>query len=1502
MSALEISNLVRTPAGFCIRTDKVLTEKEFNSSSEVSYSNNNANIRPFDGKKFIDVDLDDNVYSGYTLVTANNFSKPAVELESIFSTLPPVLEFSGTRYELRLVHKYLTIKKKPKEYQYDILDKESGQLIVLLKEDIEDFFKNPDWDGSTLEDRLIAGKDKLVIGLSQYYQKTIDHWQAKVDESVPVVIDKQSKDDVSSSDNAQGILDYYKANKYTLTEVFARTIMQHGKKEVKVYKYLLSDNKSGEVDYFTSQEILNLIDTARKGEDRYDDSRIDFLQVKYSDSRYSLIPDKDNVKWHIDEVDTDTDGKYVCLKAYVVRVNSTDTSTLKPVEFEVVKVSQDDLEQYKRGVLIESDIRGLETFVLGLDAMLVEVEKPLADSNPFYSETKIDNLKVINSTQTDIYSKYANIEFYSDEEIKNTITKIKPEIEELDYSSWVENNQDIANRIKENVLIEEKKAIPSEISWEDIKSYNLDTDAISFKGITIEDFARVILSSPVRVSTLLEDDTYPLYYDIYYTKDDYFLLKEKAVEDSLRTGLVRKLKIVGENDATGKELGIDYLKFVAFIIDKLQREAVLIIGKDNDNKYLIAYRKEIKAENLLNDSLIYVPVTWNYKFSAIAIADSMSAAEEILSEYLDNVKNHPDNITYIEKSIKKDDSLYQEAEGANFESKPTLPTEAQSPVTIACKVTKTNNNVKVEKSLKSRSNTYSANATITYKGYLTLKSNEKDRVNSIINSLNNTSKLTGAYVAHSLELSDILLIDGDEGVDSNTANNLSTVDRTGAIDFWNSLGGDIIEFDDAIDEYFDKIKATTNLEEVSASEEITEEIADTTTSKGAEEFTETSEPIVEDEGVVGTIESNEPTTESASKVDTFKNNVLRGSLDVNVDRVLGSTQYTTRTLFDAFIEDGELTYQKFRELLKNYKKGIVNSIFENCPNSLKVDGSNLVYNSEVARDGFTIILKATLHKDEPLKNIKFELRDIAGHTFGSVAKALRVDTQTLLDSINIKENNSSKYTFVDLLASNSEIEQLYNNSISNCKYTGTFDEMQRYFTDISMDKLKEISKLVDNKYLENFGLSINSDGAIVYKADSNEFSYILSPPSMLLNKDKLAAEDMPLVHAYIDYMFTFIDASLKQIENDSNATVNGASFNYNGKAKLEIKEGSLIESDDTNYKPISVKNYADTVFKLLPNGNIHSYEDLGIRAEIWSASASYKIFSTLSDENIKDDYVLSINEDSKEIRHQIVINSSNVQYILTVRNDNLNMQIELDNFKTLTSQKFIKSWIEFDEYISKQFNDILKQKDTIDWSNLEEIEKGDTEAEMEAYPNDIDDLMSMLDDLEDSGKDVSIDADIESLPSSDDIMLETVEVSGQIALEVLDAIINNLDSGYNPDDEDALIGANEDFELYYKSANRSYTTTEEVTDNLLKLLYQQNYMLSAELKDYLTSLRTYGTVLGIIQESKLIYSLYKMIQKYGTKEFVNHSYEEKLVKANVDDYLKDIYKEKTGIDLRKANI
>ena len=1315
----NISNIVRTPEGFAIRTEKLLGEKEYKETSNLNYSGSPVKISKHANQRFIDIKPEDSFYLGYTVITLDGFAKPAIELNSVLSEKEEMIVDSSTcRYKLQMVHKYPTIKQKLKEYQYDILDRNTGDIIELKKDKAEDFFKNPSWDGVTKSERLISGKNSHVEGMTEYYYSVSDSWHIRVDESVPFVVDATKKPGVSEGleNLATRLINYYKQNTYTLLEVYARTVVLHGEKTLKVYKYTLQDDATGALDYFTQQEVYNLLDNGGSGAYKYATDRITNLDVLFENDRYTLRPHKDNVTWHIDEIDTNTEGLYICKKVYLVEVNSTKSSVKKPVEFEMIKLNQDEVEQLKSGELTKSELNTFDTIMMGLEALLVEAEKPLADGSPFYTNKRIDNLKVVNKDNCNIYTKYADIVLYSEKEIENTLSKILPDTEVVDYQKWIKNNEDIAERIRESVLKEEQNLGMTEISWDEIKKVSMDMTNISIKGIELPEFSSLMLSSPVRISTLLDDDTYPLYFDILYIKAGYFLLKEKFVGDSLRTGLVQKVRLVGENTSKGEELSIDYLKFISLVIQKLGREAVLVLGKNDDNKYLIAFRKELNAESLLGDRLIYVPIEYQSTFKVKAVSDSVQSAEQILQEYLDIPKNHPEKVDLVSDSVTllKDEYNKSSSDGTLF-NKPELKEGNFWNPSIACKVTKTNTSVTVDKAIKSKANTYTADATVTYKGYLVLKA--EDDVDYEVSHLSNLDKVMQKYVAGSVNIANLVLVDGVEGVEESDTLSLTEQDKEGALDFWNGLGGKVVDFDAAVTEYFDDLKDANKAQEVEVNEEdeggveVLDNQAEALEDNDTPDTKETDAAVQEavEADITNTTDTTDNTTDITDNVNTgevFKNNALRGSLDVNVDRVLGSTKYTTRTLFDVGADGSK--YSEFRERLKKCKKGFVNSIFSNPFSFLVKDGDGLTYENSYS-DAFDVIIRCLINKDTSLKNVKFELKGIAGKQISDVAKVLRQLSFKFLDDLMVEDSvKEAVPDMLELLTDNPEIVELYNSNIpTDSTFKMSLDDIRSFFENIATDKVKEIEKLFESNYLNTFGFKHIEDG-IEYDIESFSFVYNAFKPSIVVNKGSLTANDIPVINAYLNLLYRFVKESLDKIYTDSYGGINGSTFNFDGKATITVREGSLIEAENNNYNPIAVDNYANKVFAILKNPSVRKYKDLILREENWTPSACYVLFANTE------------GSEDKKISKVTSINGIPAAFNVDITAKDIHIYIDVDTVKILASRTFIAEWIDFDVKIAKCLNDLLTDSQDINWDALDSVqEEGSAEINMNTKENTI---------------------------------------------------------------------------------------------------------------------------------------------------------------------------------------
>ena len=277
------------------------------------------------------------------------------------------------------------------------------------------------------------------------------------------------------------------------------------------------------------------------------------------------------------------------------------------------------------------------------------------------------------------------------------------------------------------------------------------------------------------------------------------------------------------------------------------------------------------------------------------------------------------------------------------------------------------------------------------------------------------------------------------------------------------------------------------------------------------------------------------------------------------------------------------------------------------------------------------------------------------------------------------------------------------------------------------------------------------------------------------------------------------------------------------------------------------------------------------------------------------------------MKTQKVINGKNVTYKVNVSKDSIVCIIEVESLRLLSSKSFIESWISWDIGIGTLFNKLIADgDDAVNWDNLINEEENTTVIP-EDKNSDIEDWMSLLDSLEESGATiVDSDIDFSKLPviEEEDDIPNNVEISGEDALELLHAIILNLDDEYDEGDEDRRIGADSSFELSYATESKQYTSTEQVTNHLLKEIEEKggSWPLGAEIKDYIIALRANGTVLGIIESLTLIHNLKRMLYKYGKDDFFNHVYEEDMVKVTADEFLKDLYKAETGINLNSLQV
>ena len=1503
MSNFNIKNLVRTPEGIGFVGDDYLSKSSFKNTNNLSYAGGivgKSNIGSL--SLYLLNTKNDKVFADSLPINSDKKLTPNIELYSTVRNLIKLKDSpsDNVRYILQLVHKKRTITGKEKDYSYEIFDNDTGSVLTLLKENLEAFFKNPDWDGTTESKRLLSGRNSFVKGISEYYYSRSNNWYARIDPDIPSVLDE----DITKVDS---YLDYLYNTSFTVKEVYAKSEIVHGLKTEKIYKYIIEEDSSHEKESYTSQELLNLIDTGSIGEYKYDTARLHNAVVEYVDGKYQVSVDKTNVVWHIDEIpEVDTTALYVCLKAYSISVHTSRAKTDKLVEFEVISLNEEDVENLKSGSLSQKELFTFDKKLIALDDLQLKLEVPLAKKAPFFFENKIDNLKLINRRDCDIYTKYADFNLYTPEELnQHSISHIAPKVETLDYDSWNVTHSELTDKIREAIVKEEGEQVVQEIDWNDVVAFHLDSSDITAKGIELQEFILHSNSKPVRISTLLPDNTYPLYYDILNVGNNTYLVKEKFVESGLRTGLVRKFHLTGNiNKDINKENAVNYIKLYALMAEKIGRGLVLILGTTNDRKFIIACRRDFSLQDIFDDTLKYIPVTYSAKVKAQIISDSLASAATVVKEQVGIIETLPKDIDIENLSI--DEKQYKHLEETKgFGEVPTLEKTNTVP-TIACKSSVLNNTtIKVEKIIRAKDNVYDATVTFDNKGYVTIRS--EDDINSVVRDKSKWKKAVGVILPDTIAIEHIDLLKGEEE-GTETRESLSSSDKEGATLFWEGLDGAVIMMDSSVSEHFSKLKDTAlaiNTDSIMEGENSTENIVEVPerTSEIQQEVKDTQE--VKDIGP-----ADEEENVATKDIEVFSNKSMRFAFDANADRIIGSTSYSARTLYN--LDTTANRYESIRKILKKGNKNFVSLLFKNIPDKLQLEHGALVYAMEY-QDELTLRITNKIINESNIKNIKIELSNAKGIKISKGAALFRKAIEDYLCVLGLfdaenKEKDNIFVTKIELLDESPEIESLYNKMLStenSCKLT--YKELCNYFINVSnIEDLGKLFKFSSFKYNEEISFVEEKFKATI---DGCHFECSLVPVSIIIMSENADdATKFKAAHTFVDSLYKIIEDAIIKLKNDSISEISASTFKFSGKASLRLNAEALILSDDTSYNPISVKKYADTVFKLCGHPVVKSYEDLTTREDIWSKGALYQLYHNLNQDVIGNmDAIYSEYAETKELKTQKVINGKNVTYKVNVSKDSIVCIIEVESLRLLSSKSFIESWISWDIGIGTLFNKLIADgDDAVNWDNLINEEENTTVIP-EDKNSDIEDWMSLLDSLEESGATiVDSDIDFSKLPviEEEDDIPNNVEISGEDALELLHAIILNLDDEYDEGDEDRRIGADSSFELSYATESKQYTSTEQVTNHLLKEIEEKggSWPLGAEIKDYIIALRANGTVLGIIESLTLIHNLKRMLYKYGKDDFFNHVYEEDMVKVTADEFLKDLYKAQTGINLNSLQV
>jgi hypothetical protein len=271
------------------------------------------------------------------------------------STTSGKIKETNAPYILTLVHKYKTPKGVIRDYKYELMEKSSGNTVILDKKDVETFFANKAWDGKDKSKRLLAGTGALVDGLVEQYYAADNTWHLRVNKNANVVIDDPNATNSSSNSGAVEL------PTYTMTDVYAVSVSNNeGKHKIEKYGFTLVNDKTNESDTYTRDQLLNIfIDYKDGGDGTFDSTRLTnaYLELVKNDSNeksWRIRVDEDAVTWHIDEQNSLTSqkiDKIVCTKVYRVQVPTRSGKVKNQyVEFEVMTLSEDDVKDCKDGV------------------------------------------------------------------------------------------------------------------------------------------------------------------------------------------------------------------------------------------------------------------------------------------------------------------------------------------------------------------------------------------------------------------------------------------------------------------------------------------------------------------------------------------------------------------------------------------------------------------------------------------------------------------------------------------------------------------------------------------------------------------------------------------------------------------------------------------------------------------------------------------------------------------------------------------------------------------------------------------------------------------------------------------------------------------------------------------------------------------------------------------------------------------------------------------------
>lgn len=607
----------------------IIKSSNFGVSSAFNTASNNKSISI--GKKPLRKDFIKNIKTSTVSKTSSNKFKSGL-----------------AKYNLVLIHRKKNAKGVIKDYKYDLVENATGNELSVNRADIEAFFSNPNWDGSDKSKKLLSGKDALVSGLTQQYYAKDNTWHLRVGKSIPFVVDEDIDTTMDS---------------YVMTDVWARTILtSNGKHKLDKYGYTLMNERTNESDYYTRDQLFSIFEIKNSSmSSRYDVSRLKNAVLQYYKSQsgaesWRVRPNESKVNWHIDEsINTNTKDRYVCLKAYRVKVPSKNgTEQNQYVEFELAKLEDGELKD------------NTETFIVtGLDLISL-VEIPNTVEYPFYDSSRIDNLKIKNKKGSSKYEREAEIEVYKPGKLPSScVSKIEPVIIDLDYNVWSKSHTEHANKIEKFIKAKEDKAINKVITWEEVLSQPLSDSDMSIVNVTFEDFWNNRFNCSCRLATLSltnEDDS--VFYDITPLETEQkipntFVVKESRNSGSLRSVSVLKFLLDGEEPQDISDaLGHHWVRFLSCICRALNRKLVMVVGVLDNKRYAIScVDEDIQKKVLSGSEVYYLPLSWNEEVNVTVKAENQNDAEQLALSKLNFMNNLPKERKVITESIKLDEEV-----------------------------------------------------------------------------------------------------------------------------------------------------------------------------------------------------------------------------------------------------------------------------------------------------------------------------------------------------------------------------------------------------------------------------------------------------------------------------------------------------------------------------------------------------------------------------------------------------------------------------------------------------------------------------------------------------------------------------------------------------------------------------------------------------------------------------------------------------------------------------